>query len=319
MRARSSSHVLRIKGEDSLRGALGFGGRRSPPWRAIESKLKATLRVSFKLDGVGLTFNRFRVGVSPPGRSSRTKLSRTFSRTPRPILATNCGRLNSEALPAFFHDQTHAMQFFSGYTLDDYNRLLTIGRWALGVLAICLLAAIVFTQWISSQIVSLHEKEREELRRNLLDSQAVLRQMNNQHLAVGDAMNRLTVPRKLTDLQTTTLKKSLQSGPRGKVVVTFLTVEWDAEQFARQIAQVLVSAGFEVTVSEHLWTHLDHDGLYLCQRDSEEVPEKSLGAHIQQSFAAARLDFNPTVKSAKIWDMVKPPEGAVVIVVSDRK
>jgi hypothetical protein len=210
------------------------------------------------------------------------------------------------------------MPLFSGYTVDEYTRLLTVSRWVFAVLAICAVAAGIFSQWISTQMVAAQVAEQTKMREHLLASQAELRRLSHNTTEVADALGRLTDPRRITASQSAALQKSLASGPRGKVVLTYLSVEWDAEEYARQIADLLIAFGFEVRISEHLWVEMAHDGLFFCSPGSEELPPRSAAAYLHECFAAAGVKLTPTVNSAEICQAVEASEGEAVMVVSNR-
>jgi hypothetical protein len=213
------------------------------------------------------------------------------------------------------------MPIFTGYTVEEFTRVLTISRWIFGILAVCTIAAGVFTQWASSRLVELHGADRNELRElkeHLIASQKTLERMSTNSTEVADALAQLTDPRKITEAQKTALRKSLRTGPRGKVIVTFLSVEWDAEKYARQIADLLIAAGFDVSISDYLWVHLDDDGVFLCTREPGALPAQSPAAHIQRCFEAARIDLAPPVVSTEICQAVGAPVDATILVVSNR-
>lgn len=147
-------------------------------------------------------------------------------------------------------------------------------------------------------------------------SEVELEQTKAKTTEVASQLAKFTVPRRLTDEQITSLRQSLPNGPRGKVVMTFLSVERDAEKYTEQIAQVLSAAGFEVTTSKNLWLQLAFGDIFLCARDTSNAPAHAV--HIQRCFQGAGLSLRAH-QDPKMYSDMSVPEDAIIFVVSNRE
>jgi hypothetical protein len=135
---------------------------------------------------------------------------------------------------------------------------------------------------------------------------------------VASQLARFSTPRRLTNEQVESLRASLPSGPRGKVVVTFLSVETDAEKFSDQIASLLTECGFEVIRPRKLWLQMALDGIYLVARDTSNAPAHAV--HMQNCFKAAGVEL-PAMQDPRVFsEFAEPiPDDAVILAVSNRK
>ena len=125
-----------------------------------------------------------------------------------------------------------------------------------------------------------------------------------------------TGPRHFTEEQLASLRKSLPNGPRGKVVMTYLTGESDAQKYAEEIGQLLADTGFEVSMSKIRWLKLPVSDIYLCARDASNAPHHAV--HIQLCFQAAGLRLRAH-QDEKMYSDMRVEEGAVIFVVSNRE
>lgn len=207
------------------------------------------------------------------------------------------------------------MAIFEGYSADDLNRVLNFSRWTLGILALFTAGAGVFNQWVTERVANLQRAEKVSAQEYLKASEAELAATKAKTAEVAGQLEKFTVPRRLTEQQLTALRKSLPNGPRGKVVMTFLSVEQDAEKYAEQIAEILKETGFDVTVSKHLWLQMALDGIYLNGREAGKVPIHAV--HLQQCFKDAGIPVGGFY-DPKFMDDLGAPEDAIVFAISNR-
>ncbi|MBL9201316.1 MAG: hypothetical protein JNL39_12465 [Opitutaceae bacterium] len=207
------------------------------------------------------------------------------------------------------------MALFEGYSGDDLNRVLNFSRWTLGILALFTAAAGVFNQWVTERIADLQRAEKTKAHERLKASEEELAATKARTAEVAGQLERLTVPRRLTEVQRAILRKNLPTGPRGKVIVTFLSVERDAQKYADEIGEILKETGFDVVSSNYLWLQLAFEGLYINGREAGKIPSHAI--HLQKCFSEAGL----RVKGAydqKMMNDLQAPEDAIAFVVSNR-
>jgi hypothetical protein len=75
--------------------------------------------------------------------------------------------------------------------------------------------------------------------------------------------------------------------PKGQVVITMLSSETDAPDYAQEIYTVLADAGFTVKISDKIWLRLKLDGFYLVAANATPAPAHT--AFIQRCFQAAGI------------------------------
>jgi hypothetical protein len=206
------------------------------------------------------------------------------------------------------------MQLFEGYTADELHRVLSASRWIASLLLLLTVGAFALNQWLIHRIASEQKLEREAGKSRLIAAQEELRRLRSNTTAVTSTLDKLTVPRKLTADQISKLRSVLSSAEKGKVVVTYLTVEWDSEDYAKQLAAVLKEIGFTVQVSEYLWVDLEHDGLFLVS--TAATPSATMLA-LQKAFSQIGIEvpFHPPGIIAK---EIGAEHGETILVVSNR-
>ncbi len=180
-----------------------------------------------------------------------------------------------------------------GMGIDQLTRLLSVSKWTLGALAVLIACVGIFNEWLSDRIDRLKSAEEVQAQHKLAATAAELAGTKAETTRLAAELARVTTPRSLGASQIEELKKSLSNGPKGKVIITFLSVEIDAENYAKQIAAVLTDTRFEVVLSKALWLQLAYDGLYLCAHKTEGAPPHAV--FIQKSFQDAGI----RIKGAK--------------------
>jgi hypothetical protein len=208
------------------------------------------------------------------------------------------------------------MAFYEAYTLDQLHRALTISKWLLVVFGIIFVGAAIVNQWLSARVNTLEQQEKMLAEQRLKASEAALDQTRAKTDEVASELARYTAPRRLTDKQIASLRKSLPNGPRGKVVMAFLTGESDAQKYAEQIGQILTEAGFEVSMSKKVWLHFALGDIFLCARDTSYAPEHAV--HIQLCFQAAGLRLRAH-QDEKMYSDMGVGDDAIIFVVSNRE
>jgi hypothetical protein len=210
------------------------------------------------------------------------------------------------------------MTFYEHYTLDQLNRALTASKWLLVIFGVVLACAGILNQWLSDRIATLQREEKIKAQERLNASEEELKRTKAKTVEVASQLARFSTPRRLTNEQVESLRASLPSGPRGKVVVTFLSVETDAEKFSDQIASLLTECGFEVIRPRKLWLQMALDGIYLVARDTSNAPAHAV--HMQNCFKAAGVEL-PAMQDPRVFsEFAEPiPDDAVILAVSNRK
>lgn len=132
---------------------------------------------------------------------------------------------------------------------------------------------------------------------------------------VADELLRRASNRTITDEQRDQLFSSLQVGPKGRVIVTFLSVERDAQKYAEQIVSILVKTGFDVTLSKYIWLQLALDGVYITAKEKGKVPIH--GAFIQNCFREAGIQVRGFYDPKFLKD-VGASDDSIVFAVSNR-
>jgi hypothetical protein len=208
------------------------------------------------------------------------------------------------------------MAFYEGYTVEQLHRALTVSKWILGIFGIILVCVAIVNQWLTARINTLQQQEKALAEQRLKASDAELDQTRAKAAEVASELARYTAPRRLTDEQIALLRKSLPNGPRGKVVMAFLSVESDAQQYAEQIAQLLTETGFDVSMSKKLWLHFAVGDIFLCARDTSYAPAHAV--HIQLCFQAAGLRLRAH-QDEKMYSDMQVHDDAIIFVVSNRE
>lgn len=206
------------------------------------------------------------------------------------------------------------MQLFEGYSADELHRVLTTSRWIAGVLVFLAFAAIALNQWLVLLIASQQKLERNTSRTRLIAAEEELRRLRNQLSAVANSMDKMTSTRKLPAAKVAELNAALANIEKGKVLITYLTTERDAEDYAKQLAKVLTEAGYEVTLSDHLWVSFDQSGLFLTSKEGN-LPEH--GKQLQGAFSKIGVDL-PGLPPGEIGKELVFSSSEVVLVVSGR-
>jgi hypothetical protein len=226
------------------------------------------------------------------------------------------------------------MAFYEAYTADQLNRALTASRWMLGGCGVIFVCVAIINQWLTGRITTLERQEKTTAEQRLKGSEVAQQQEKTQTeerlraseielarsklttTAVTSQLAHFTGPRRLTDEQIALLRKSLPDGPRGKVVMTFLSGESDAQKYAEEIAQLLTETGFDVSISRIRWLKLPVGDIYLCARDVASAPHHAV--HIQACFQAAGLRLRGH-QDEKMYSDMGVDENAIIFVVSGRE
>lgn len=206
------------------------------------------------------------------------------------------------------------MQLFEGYTAEELDRVLTISRVLAAILAILTACAIAVNQWVTHRIAQVHREERVLSRQRMAAAEHELLRMRKDVTEVAADFDKLTTERKLTEKQKAALLSALKSGAKGRILVTFLAVEWDAEPYARQIAELFREAGFDTTLSEHIWVEFEHDGEFLVEAGGVSA----LAGEVIRAFGAAGINLRREVSAAVVKEF-SLKEGTLVYVVSNRE
>jgi hypothetical protein len=191
-----------------------------------------------------------------------------------------------------------------------------MSKWILGIFGIIFACVALVNQWLTARINTLQQQGKTLAEQELKASEAELDLTRAKAAEVASELARYTAPRRLTDEQIASLRKSLPNGPRGKVVMAFLTVESDAQQYAEQIAQLLTETGFEVSMSKKSWLHFAVGDIFLCARDTSYAPAHAV--HIQLCFQAAGLRLRAH-QDEKMYSEMGVHDDAIIFVVSNRE
>lgn len=206
------------------------------------------------------------------------------------------------------------MQLFEGYSADELHGFVQTSRWVAGTCLVIGLVAFGFNQWVARRLADADQKERVEARLRAHRAEEELRRVKNQNTEVVHDLDKLTASRKLSPAQIESVTAALANEEKGRVVITFLTVEWDAEEVSRQFVSLLRKAGFEAVLSDYLWVDLKPDGIYLTSA-ATELPKA--GRSIQRAFSAAGVPL-PVIPPGEIARAVGAGPNDTVLVISNR-
>lgn len=206
------------------------------------------------------------------------------------------------------------MQLFEGYNAEELHRLLNASRWIAGLLLLLTVAVFAFNQWLGARTSTAQQTERSEAIKKLAAAEEELQRQRARASDVASSFDRLTTPRKLTPAQIQQFPTAVALDGSGRVIVTYLTVEWDAEDYARQLGHVLRSAGLNVVVSDHLWVELKENGVFLTGL-SDHL--SSTGSAVQRAFDAVGIRI-PVIASPDTAKAVGARAEDAVLVVSNR-
>src|SRR5215207_9636303 len=206
------------------------------------------------------------------------------------------------------------MQLFEGYSAEELERVLTTSRWVAGFLLLLGFAALCLNHWLIQRIASQQKFERDSGRSRLIAAEEELRRLRGQMSSVANSVEKLTSTRKLSATQVTGLKAALASAEKGRLIIIYLTIEWDAEDYAHQLAKILKEAGYEVTLSDHLWVEFKQPGLFLTSKDGT-LPSHALA--LQRAFLTVGVDV-PAAPPEDIGKELEVQIGDAVLVVSNR-
>ena len=206
------------------------------------------------------------------------------------------------------------MQLFEGYTAEELERVLTTSRWVAGLLLLLGFAALCLNHWLLHRIATQQKLERNSGKSRLIAAEEELRRLRGQMSSVANSVEKLTSTRKLSATQVNELKAALISAEKGPLIITYLTIEWDAEDYAHQLSKILKEAGYNVTLSDHLWVEFKQSGLFLTSKDGR-LPSHATA--LQKAFAVIGENV-PAAPPDEIAKELEIKDGEVVLVVSSR-
>lgn len=160
------------------------------------------------------------------------------------------------------------------------------------------------------------ELKRKAIQQELSETKVILEKTQVQASELSSELNRIKTPRTLSKEQKNNLVKKLKKyQPKGPIIVTFLSVESDAEMYARQFVEVFREAGFDVDLSMYMWLQLAFDGVFMCARKKNAVPLH--GPIIQQVLIGEGI---PVIGhyDEDFMNKLKVPEDGIVLVISNK-
>ncbi|HKQ36498.1 MAG TPA: hypothetical protein VJ063_00385 [Verrucomicrobiae bacterium] len=208
------------------------------------------------------------------------------------------------------------MPLFEAYTVDQLNRALAITKWMLALCGLVFACVAIVNQWLYYRVTALQRQEKARAEQRLKTSEAELQHTKAETAEIASQLERFTGPRHLTDEQIIALRQSLPKGPRGKVVMTYISIEPDAQKYAEEIGKLLSETGFQVSTSRSRWLKLATEGIYLCARDTSYAPPHAV--HIQLCFQSAGLRLRAH-QNEKMFNDMSVPDDAVIFVVGNRE
>ena len=111
------------------------------------------------------------------------------------------------------------------------------------------------------------------------------------------------------------LTACLQEGPKGKIIITFLSVESDAKPLAVSILQILQHSGFNASLSDRIWVNFIYDGLFICVNSKDSPPLHAQS--ILDSFNDAGISVQ-SVESPNMFKKLSAPEDSIVFVLGKK-
>ena len=186
-------------------------------------------------------------------------------------------------------------------TIEQLNRVLTISKWTLGGFAVITACLGIFNEWLSYKINKLNAAETANLQRQLDETSGELA--------------RLTTSRKISLEEESELMHLLGRGPKGRVLLTYLSTERDAQKYAEQISTLLNASGFDSEVLNKIWLQFSYDGLYICAHQAQGAPPHAV--HVQQCFSQVGIRMKG-VEDKGFCEDCGAGAGDAVVVVSNR-
>ncbi|MEO0528201.1 MAG: hypothetical protein AAFZ89_13295 [Bacteroidota bacterium] len=141
-------------------------------------------------------------------------------------------------------------------------------------------------------------------------------EMEEQLNEAKSELNAIKTPRTLTQTQRDKLLELLKKSNKGKVVITYLSVERDAESYAKELLAVLTESGYLATLSKHLWLQLAYDGIYICAWEPDTVPY--FATDLQNAMKEVGIKVTGSYQP-DFLETLKVPRDAVALVISNKK
>ena len=207
------------------------------------------------------------------------------------------------------------MGLFEGLSSDQLSRIATVSKWITVVLAVLVAVVGILHQWASDRVSALHKAEKAAVQVTLNKTQVELEKTKSEAKETAEKLSRISTPRSLSAEQRSSLKSKLCAGPKGIVRFTYLSIERDAESYAKQIAEVFSECGFDTAIVDKIWLQLAFDDIFLCVVDVSNPPVHA--AAIQQSFVSSGIRLRAH-QDPGMCKSVDAPENGVVIVISNR-
>jgi hypothetical protein len=129
---------------------------------------------------------------------------------------------------------------------------------------------------------------------------------------INEELQAIKTPRKFTKGEMESIISKLKHKRKGKVIVTYLSVERDAEHYAKQLEEILSESGFESKLSNHLWLQLAFDGLYICSWEPDTVP--FFATDLQQVLQESGLKVSGSYDSTFLTSLNVPKDGIALVV-----
>ncbi|MFN0080867.1 MAG: hypothetical protein ACKVY0_30735 [Prosthecobacter sp.] len=172
-------------------------------------------------------------------------------------------------------------------TSDDLQRYASLLRWVgLGVTVFGILLTGA-SHYVADKLLVVNKSEKIKSQERLKASEIELSETKAKASEIEARLKKITTPRVLTSEQIKGLKEFLQAAPKGKVTMTFLSVEPDAQKYSEQIGLVLRESGFDVVAPQKLWLQLAFDDLFIGVRSLKDAPPYVVA--IQKAFQSIGL------------------------------
>jgi hypothetical protein len=126
----------------------------------------------------------------------------------------------------------------------------------------------------------------------------------------------IKTPRTLDEVQKNKLLELLKNTNKGEVIITYLSVERDAENYAKELLDVLRQSGYSVTLSNHLWLQMEYEGIYICAWEANNVPY--FATDLQNAMKEVGIKVKGSYQP-EFLQTIKVPRDAVALVISNKK
>jgi hypothetical protein len=168
----------------------------------------------------------------------------------------------------------------------------------------------------ATENAAIADSLRVEMEKELNETKLKLDSTKIKSEKISIDLESIKTPRFVTERQKQDLLQLLKKTRKGTVVVTYLSVERDAENYAKQIVEILKQSGYNTILSKHLWLQLAHDGIFICAWEPHTVP--FFATDLQNSMKSVGIKIAGSYDSDFLSTLKVPCDG-IALVISNKK